>query len=252
MKELMETLYRIERGDKKYLKENDEQLPVPTDDMPLEELPPEEEPSVEVDPIDVQDLAEKLVSGEITYDEFKDSLAQLETGEAPEEIPAEDETAEPSVEDPYNQEYQGESLQTIKKLAENCIGECGEMGGMGMSSMPKQSDQVSMTVNMSGSGSGGIKDILNILRDIEDGSDHSARGMDSLDTMIISSDEPSEMEGFANAPDEKYSSIKDIMKSGNDMHRPKDSYSDAPYRGDNPMALKSKLESLYRFVKDRK
>lgn len=261
MKDLLTTLYRIENGSaKKYIKEGFEQE-LPDGEQPLpddQELPPEdsdmeEVPAIDVDPNDVKDLTDKLVSGEMSYEEFKDALMQLESGEEP-ETDSEEGGIEPEMDsdDPYNQEYQGEGKCTdCKPITENCIKECGNDMSIGMPPVSKQDDQVSMTINMSGSGSGGIKDILNILRNIEDGgSTGSPDAGREIDKMIIASDDMGE--DYANSPDEQYSMLKDIIKSGNDLHRSKDSYSDAPYRGDNPMALKAKMESLYNFVKSRK
>ena len=62
----------------------------------------------------------------------------------------------------------------------------------------------------------------------------------------------SEVEEFINSPDEKYAPVAAVTASGDDLHRSKDSYSDKPYRGDNPMeSLKTKLESLYNDLKSR-
>lgn len=251
MKDLLTKLYRIENSSaRKYIKEDiDQQLP-DTQELPPEESDMEELPAIEVDPTDVKDLTDKLVSGEMTYEEFKDALTQLEGGDSEMDSEMPEESPDMDSDDPYNQEYQGEGkCHDCKPITENCIKECGDDLSMGMPTISKQDDQVSMTLNMSGSGSGGIKDILNILRNIEDGGSTDGSSRD-IDTMLISTDDMGEE--YANSPDEQYSMLKDIIKSGNDMHRSKDSYSDAPYRGDNPMALKAKMESLYNFVKNRK
>ena len=44
------------------------------------------------------------------------------------------------------------------------------------------------------------------------------------------------------------------IDTGDDLHKPKDSYSDKPYRGDNPMALegiKNRLDTLYNNIKNQ-
>ena len=68
-----------------------------------------------------------------------------------------------------------------KQTAADIIEECG-MGPM-TSSMPQQ-DNVSMNVNMSGSGAGGIRDLMSILKNIEDHGEHGEQeimpGIDSV------------------------------------------------------------------------
>lgn len=62
--------------------------------------------------------------------------------------------------------------QAISAPPSTPIGECGAMGECGMGpeapTPSKQQDSVSMNVTMSGQGSGGIRDLMNILRNIED------------------------------------------------------------------------------------
>jgi len=43
---------------------------------------------------------------------------------------------------------------------------------------------------------------------------------------------------YVNTPNEKIGPISAAIPSGNDLHKSKQSYSDKPYRGDNPMAVK--------------
>jgi hypothetical protein len=43
---------------------------------------------------------------------------------------------------------------------------------------------------------------------------------------------------YANTPNEKIGPVSAAIPSGDDMHKSKQSYSDKPYRGDNPMAVK--------------
>jgi hypothetical protein len=52
---------------------------------------------------------------------------------------------------------------------------------------------------------------------------------------------------YSNTPDEKIAPVDAAYPSGNDMHKSKKSYSDKPYRGDNPMAVKEAAEdSLWK------
>lgn len=52
---------------------------------------------------------------------------------------------------------------------------------------------------------------------------------------------------YSNTPNEKISGIDAAIPSGTDLHRAKKSYSDKPYRGDNPMAVaESKDDGLWK------
>lgn len=52
---------------------------------------------------------------------------------------------------------------------------------------------------------------------------------------------------YSNTPNEKIAPISASIPSGNDMHKSKKSYSDKPYRGDNPMSVKEDAEdSLWK------
>jgi hypothetical protein len=73
---------------------------------------------------------------------------------------------------------------------------------------------------------------------------------DMADELADVNDEE-ENESYANSPDEKISPYQD--PAGNDLHKRKASYSDKPFRGDNPMAvenLKSDLAKLYKQIKE--
>lgn len=52
---------------------------------------------------------------------------------------------------------------------------------------------------------------------------------------------------YVNTPNEKIGPVGSAIPSGDDMHRAKKSYSDKPYRGDNPMAVQESAEdSLWK------
>ena len=73
---------------------------------------------------------------------------------------------------------------------------------------------------------------------------------DMADELADANDEE-ENESYANSPDEKISPYQDPV--GNDLHKRKASYSDKPFRGDNPMAvenLKLDLANLYKQIKE--
>jgi hypothetical protein len=67
-----------------------------------------------------------------------------------------------------------DSAQVLKEDGHTKIEECGEMPGMmnmphGMMGMSQpQQDSVSMNVSMNASGKGGIRDLMNVLRNLED------------------------------------------------------------------------------------
>jgi hypothetical protein len=149
-----------------------------------------------------------------------------------------------------------ESLDQLVDEVETEMDECG-MGSMNsMSSPMKQTDNVSMNLSMNGSGSGGIRDLMNILRNL-DGDDS---GMDSMGDMgdsdmdsepvLIAKKTPIIDDDYANSPDEVTDmSAQFPSDHGNDLHKEKNSFSDKPYRGDNPMAvegLRQQLGELYQ------
>jgi hypothetical protein len=150
-----------------------------------------------------------------------------------------------------------ENLEQLADEVEREMDECG-MGSMSMPSMSKQQDNVSMNVSMNGSGSGGIKDLMNILRNLEQGSDSHDHdlgigGDDSPKSgMMIMKKEPVLGDEFANSPNVQMGQDNFPIDHGDDLHKPKNSYSDKPYRGDNPMALEGlteKLSALYEDIK---
>ena len=159
--------------------------------------------------------------------------------------------------------------------------EVDECGLPGMSNMPsgmmgmsnKQQDSVSMNLSMNGSGSGGIRDLMAILKNIESG-DHShddieLPGMGDMDSnhkpsIMISKDRilgdenkqasPAGFDQASTSPDPFVFQGNFPTDTGDDLHKPKNSYSDKPYRGDNPMAvegIKNRLDRLYQEVKSR-
>lgn len=134
--------------------------------------------------------------------------------------------------------------------------------GMGPASPMGQQDNVNMSVNMNGSGAGGIKDLLDILRNLESGD----AGEDELGVMIgkmdqskkeplIGGDEMS-VDEFANSPDATgmadpvYAPRDAATPSGDDLHRSHGAYA-ATQLGDNPMAIQERLAALYEEIKGR-
>lgn len=163
-----------------------------------------------------------------------------------------------------------ETLDELAGEVEKEMDECG-MGPMNMPNANKQQDTVSMNLSMNGSGSGGIRDLMNILRNLDDdesGHDHGSelptpsddkspmdmmKDLDSkINPTLIMKKEPILGDEFANTPEVQVGQGNFPMDTGDDLHKPKDSYSDKPYRGDNPMALeglRQRLEHLYNDIK---
>jgi hypothetical protein len=154
-----------------------------------------------------------------------------------------------------------ESLDQLAMEVQQEVDECG-MGPMGMSSpmaMSKQQDNVSMNINMTGSGSGGIRDLMDILRNIEQGADDHHDHDDGLDMKIgqpslIMKKDPVLGDEFANSPEPMTKTQGAFPQdTGDDLHSPKGSYP-AVAGGDNPMALESivaRLDRLYKEVREK-
>jgi len=157
-----------------------------------------------------------------------------------------------------------------KKVDEELVDECGmDMPSMGS---PKQQDNVTMNISMNGSGSGGIRDLMNILRDLEDGPGDGGNGMDDEMGVIIDKmagdDGDREMPligmgeaeagGFDQAsttPDETYQDTEYMTKDlAGGINGPKTMYKHSYRQGDNPMAMETltnRLSNLYQEVKSR-
>lgn len=158
-------------------------------------------------------------------------------------------------------------------LKEDDIAECGMMSPP-MDPM-KQQDNVSMNISMNGSGAGGIRDLLDILRNIEDGSDNP--DMDSLNDIIgqmdvgpdhddmhaghddgkvavIDGEEEMEIDEFTNEPNEVYGTVGDVIPTGNDMHS-KGGEAEKVNGGGNPYGvdeeLVNRLTTMYESIKNR-
>lgn len=125
------------------------------------------------------------------------------------------------------------------------MGDMEECGGMApMAPMaPKQPDNVTMNVSMNGSGSGGIKDLLDILRHIEnnDGGEKD---------VVIG------MEEFANEPNVQTAGVDAVIPTGDDLAS-KGGEAEKVNGGGNPMqpgvseSLVAHLSNLYQEVKSR-
>jgi hypothetical protein len=155
-----------------------------------------------------------------------------------------------------------------KKVDEDLVDECG-MGPMqGMN--PGQQDNVNMSINMNGAGPGGIRDLLDILRNIEQGSD-DPEGSDLGDLIgamggepdgddmhgkvaVIDGDEEMPVDEFANSPDEMYADVSDVTPTGNDIHS-KGAEAEKVNGGGNPFGVDeemiNRLTNMYESIKNR-
>lgn len=160
----------------------------------------------------------------------------------------------------------GSTLDTIRnrgsqidRMERDILKNSIEESGCGMSvegpsySTPPQQDSVNMSVNMSGSGKGGIRDLLNILKDI----DGKAGGNDDRFThgKMTIIDEPADLsdimdsaeeESFGNSPAGASGphtfGVDKVLRTGNDMHKPEK----RNFTAGNPEEIKVHLESLYQ------
>ncbi len=158
-----------------------------------------------------------------------------------------------------------------KKVDEELVDECG----MDMPSMssPKQQDNVTMNISMNGSGAGGIRDLMNLLRDLEDGPEDGSNGMDDemgviIDKMagdkgdsempLIGMDE-TEGGGFDQAsttPNTQTAPLGAAFPTGNDISSHGGNERPKVNGGGNPYAMAAeglipRLSSLYQEVKSR-
>ena len=145
-------------------------------------------------------------------------------------------------------------LTKMKQIDEGTVEECG------MAPMPprdSQQDSVNMNVTMSGSGKGGIRDLLAVLKDIETG---PATGSD--DAVIIGGDDIASVQSelddsYNNEPNEEIAGIDAVTPTGNDIHSKGDE-AEKVNGGGNPWRqtevkeeLVQRLAQHYQEVKDR-
>lgn len=130
-------------------------------------------------------------------------------------------------------------------MGDSDVEEGGCMAPMStMSSMAaKQQDNVNMSVNMSGQGAGGIRDLMSILKNIEQSGEPEH-------DMVVG------LEQMANAPNEQTAGMAAMTPTGDDLHS-KGSEAPKVNGGGNPMqrsvseGLLDQLNSLYKEVKLR-
>ena len=147
-------------------------------------------------------------------------------------------------------EVDGKTFQ----VKEDDVEECG-MGPM-PSMNQEQQDTVTMNLSMNGSGSGGIRDLLDILKNIDgnDGSDEQlGKLMGKMDKEPIIGDVDMPMDEYANSPDEVYGTVGDVTQTGNDIHS-KGAEAPKVNGGGNPFGvdeeLINRLARMYESIKE--
>ena len=168
----------------------------------------------------------------------------------------------------------------LRAIDESTVAECGDMMPM-IAHAPQQSDSVTMNVSMNGSGAGGIKDLMDILRNIEQAAEHDhdhdepmiaqPHGMDGdVDIVLGTADEdmladPNNQQDGAGAGDESYGNsapggsdahqfgIDSVTRHGDDMHSKGSVKRLRVNGGENPLqeGLVEKLSQLYTEIKSR-
>lgn len=137
--------------------------------------------------------------------------------------------------------------------SEEMCTECGDMHSMGPST-PSQPDNVSMNVSMTGSGKGGIRDLIDVLKNIEHSQDH---GDNVLVGKASGIEVPMMGDEYANEPAPETSEIDAVIPTGNDLHS-KGLEAEKQAGGGNPWrqldvseSLVRQLSNHYAEVKDR-
>lgn len=132
-----------------------------------------------------------------------------------------------------------------KCVTEEVTDECGMMPPMPMDN--KQADSVSMNVTMSGSGSGGIRDLMNILKDIEDVQEPHHGDTGDKDALFGDSFE-NELDA---ASGNETLPVNAVLPTGDDLAS-KGKEAPKVNGGGNPMQaeLMGKLAELYQAVKE--
>lgn len=217
-----------------------------------------------VSPDDLMALVDQYANGKLDYAQFKSELKELEERDVEQEIYGDDEPEDLYVPGEEGDDWEDPRDKKESIMHEDDLEECGggEITTIPITQPSKQQDNVNMNINMSGSGAGGIRDLLKVLRDLDGKDSNGGTSVELPFSMKSGSDgemhgelqggfKDKHQEEYANSPSEKYSDVSAVTASGNDLHKSHDSYSHRPYRGDNPMEVKERLESLYSYVKSK-
>jgi hypothetical protein len=199
---------------------------------------------------------------------FQDLLAKMKSIDESEEmtqVPTVPGVDNPSASPEASVEECGDGDAMDKPAAGDMLfGEKGveECGLPGMSSMPsgmmgtsKQQDNVTMNVSMNGSGAGGIRDLMDIIRNLDDrkSSDHALMAEPEI---VVGVEESDNDGGFGQAttePDEHTYSVDSVTGKGNDLHSQGDQEVPKVNGGGNPLAetLMARLSAHYQSIKEK-
>lgn len=147
-------------------------------------------------------------------------------------------------------EYQASASEWGESVTEDTLDECG----MGPMPMNQQQDSVSMNVSMNGSGKGGIRDLIDVLKNLEDGGtdmghdDFHSHGDDDRDMLMPKKHDLID-DDLANSPNP----MAVTAPPGDDLHS-KGGEAPKVNGGGNPMNLEStlrtELDKLYQTIKE--
>jgi len=151
-------------------------------------------------------------------------------------------------------------LSKMKQIDETVsVEECGmPMPGIAIGGpRPQQADSVTMNVSMNGSGAGGIKDLMNILKNIEDGADPKPHGVHGDDEIVIGGPLDVKMaeleDSYNNEPNPVTTGTN--ITTGDDLAS-KGSEAEKVNGGGNPMgvdeSLVARLAQHYQAIKEAK
>jgi len=133
------------------------------------------------------------------------------------------------------------------------IDECGDMpmpGSMAHSD-PKQQDNVTMNVSMNGSGAGGIRDLMDILRNLDDGP-----GQQEPEEIELAFGETVPGEDATTEPSPEVFPLAAAIPTGNDISSHGDNEVNKVNGGGNPYSnvsetLVSRLSEMYNEIKNQ-
>jgi peptidoglycan hydrolase-like protein with peptidoglycan-binding domain len=101
-------------------------------------------------------------------------------------------------------------------------GECGgDMPGDIMRPpTPKQSDSVTMNVSLNGSGAGGIRDLMDVLKDIQNGPAHDDSIGDAPEIALAFGEEQVDgrFQDATTSPEQQIGGVEMVTPTGNDIH----------------------------------
>jgi hypothetical protein len=131
----------------------------------------------------------------------------------------------------------------------DAVEECGGMMPTPAMSASKQQDNLTMNVSMNGSGAGGVRDLLNVLKDIQDGPEVEPHHDQDAEHDVLVGD------SYDNAPNEVTLDMDAVIPTGNDIHS-KGREAEKVNGGGNPFnvdeSLVRRLSNHYQSIKEER